>query len=338
LLDLIPFMERDGVKPDDYIPALFDAFSNRGKTYGIPKDSAAWGIYYNKTMFDEVGVPYPKDDWTLEEFRALAVELTRDEKGYPASSSNFDASKIKQWGFTWMTPTPTDSENARGFVKAAGGDWYTDDYSKTLIDDPKVVEFFRTFADMRCVKRSIPTPGEAEGQGDQFRAGLTAMIVGFHTVTFFCKQENIRFDYDVTFMPAGPGGQYVVVGCSGWAVPAGAKYKEEGWKLVRYLCSLPVQTYIGEQKRWGVSLKEAVGAIEPTDGYPKNFAMVHTDPFKGLSDRTVISFKFPPKQSRVKEIYATEFDPIWTCGGGNLNTAVANTKKQVDELLAELNW
>jgi hypothetical protein len=64
--------------------------------------------------------------------------------------------------------------------------------------------------------------------------------------------------------------------------------------------------------------------------------MVHTDPFKGVSDREVIAFKFPPQQSRIKEIYAAEFDPIWTCGGGDVATAAANTKAQVDELLASL--
>ncbi len=338
LLDLIPYMERDGVKPEDYIPALFEAFSNKGKTYAIPKDSAAWGVYYNKTMFDQAGLEYPKDDWTLEDFRTLALELTRDENGYPASSPNFDRSKIKQWGFAWMEPTPTASENARGFVKAFGGDWYTEDYKQTLITDPPVLEDFRMFREMRCVENSIPTPAQALGQGDPFRAGLVAMAVSFHIMTFFAKQENVRFDYDVTFLPAGPGGQYVVVGASGWAIPVQAKYKEEGWRFIKFLTSLPIQTYIGQQKRWGVSLKEAVGVIEPDDGKPEHFAMVHTNPFKGLTDRSVISFKFPPQQSRIKEIYATEFDPIWTCASDDIATAAANTKRQVDELLAGLNW
>ncbi len=338
LLDLIPYMERDGVKPEDYIPALFEAFSHKGKTYGIPKDSAAWGVYYNKTLFDEAGLEYPKDDWTLEDFRTLALELTRDQNGNPASNPSFDRQNIKQWGFVWMEPTPTASENARGFVKAFGGDWYTEDYKQTLITDPPVLEDFRMFHEMRCVENSIPTPAQALGQGDPFRAGLVAMAVSFHIMTFFSKQENVKFDYDVTFMPAGPGGQYVVVGCSGWALPAQAKHKEEGWRFIRFLTSLPVQQYIGQQKRWGVSLKDAVDAIVPDDGYPPHFAMVHTDPFKGLSDRSVISFKFPPQQSRVKEIYATHFDAVWTCGSDDIETAARNAKQEVDQLLAELNW
>ncbi len=164
------------------------------------------------------------------------------------------------------------------------------------------------------------------------------MQVSFHIGTFFAKQEKVQFDYDVTFILGGPGGQYSVVGASGWALPAEAEHKEEGWDFLKFLTSLPVQTFIGQQKRWGVSLKEAVGAIEPEDGYPANFALVHTDPFKGEAPIDVISLKFPPQQSRVKDIYATEFDPIWTCTSDDIITAAENTKAQVDELLAELDW
>lgn len=337
LLDLKPLMDQDGVKPEDYIPALFDAFSSQGKTFGIPKDSAAWGMYYNKTMFDEAGVDYPQDDWTLEDFQALALELTRDQNGNPASSPNFDPANIKQWGVAWMhDPTPTQTEYMRGFVKAFGGDWYSDDYKQTLITEPEALAHFEMFQRMRCVEQSMPTPSQAIGQGDPFRAGLTAMQVNFHVGTFFAKQENVKFDYDVTFLPAGPGGQYSVVGCSGWAIPTNAPHQQEGWELIKYLTSLPVQTYIGEQKRWGVSLKEAVGTIEPDDGKPANFAKVHTDPFKGESSVEVISFKFPPQQSRIREIYATEFDPIWTCTADDIATAASNTKAQVEELLASV--
>jgi ABC-type glycerol-3-phosphate transport system substrate-binding protein len=164
------------------------------------------------------------------------------------------------------------------------------------------------------------------------------MAVSFHIMTFFSKQEAVQFDYDATFLPSGPGGQFSVVGCSGWALPAQAQHKEESWRFIKYLTSLPVQTYIGEQKRWGVSLKEAVGTIEQDDGYPEHYAMVHTDPFKGASSVEVISFKFPPQQSRINEIYASEFDPIWACTSDDIDTAAANTKQQVDEILAGLEW
>jgi multiple sugar transport system substrate-binding protein len=335
LLDLTEYMKQDGVKPGDYIPALFDAFSNEGKVFGIPKDSAAWGIYYNKDMFDEAGLDYPADDWTLEDFRELARELTLDENGRPASDPGFDSKNIEQWGVSWVEPTPTLSENARAFVRAFGGDWYDEGYTETLITEDPVIEDFTMFHDMRCVDHSTPSPAQELGQGDPFRAGLTAMQVGFHSTDYFLREENVDFEYDVTFTPSGPGGQFVAVGCSGWAIPAQSGNKEAAWELVKYLTSEKVQKEIGSQKRWGVSRQGAIDAIVPENPI-SGFAKVHTDPLQGESDREVIAFKFPANQSRIKEIYTGNFDPIFvSCKSDDVSGAAASTKQQVDSALSE---
>jgi multiple sugar transport system substrate-binding protein len=332
LLDLTPLMERDKVSKDDYIPALFDSFSNQGVTYALPKDSAAWGIYYNKAMFDAASLPYPKDDWTLDDFAKYALELTRDQNGNPASSPNFDAANIKQWGFNWLEPTPTTSEITRGFVKAYGGDWYNEQYTETLITDPKVQAYFKLMADMRCKQHASPAASQAQAQGDPFRTGLVAMIHGFHSTDYFCRQEKVTFPWDVTFLPSGPGGQFVPVGASGWAIPAKAANQDAAWELVKYLTSAEVQKTIGEQKRWGLSRKEAIDSIIP-DNPTSGFKKVHVDPLTGNSDRTVISFKFPAKQSQIKQIYSTEFDAVWTCSSDDIAGASETVKQQVDEVL-----
>jgi multiple sugar transport system substrate-binding protein len=338
LTDLTPYMQQDGVLKENYIPALFDAFSHEGKVWALPKDSAAWGIYYNKTMFDAAGVPYPKDDWTMQEFQQAALALTLDANGNAAGTPGFDANNIKQWGFNWFNPLPFDSEQARAWVLANGADWYNEDYTESRLNDPKVLEVLKMFQQMRCEQHSIPTPSQAQGQGDPFRAGLTAMTIGFHSVDFFSREEKVKFDYDVTYAPKGPGGQYVMVGASGWAIPAQAKNKDAAWKLVKYLTSKEVQSTIGEQKRWGVSLAESIDVIIPESTPAKNFAAVHTEPLKGNSDRKVAAWKFPPNQSRIKEILTTEFDPVWTCAGGDVETAANNAKTQIDAVLKEIKW
>lgn len=338
LTDLTPYMQQDGVLKEDYIPALFDAFSHGGKVWALPKDSAAWGVYYNKTMFDAAGVPYPKPDWTQQEFQQTALALTIDANGVKAGQPGFDADNIKQWGFNWFNPLPFDSEQARAWVLANGADWYNEDYTESRLNDPKVLEVLKMFQQMRCDQHSIPTPSQAQGQGDPFRAGLTAMTIGFHTVDFFSREEKVKFDYDVTYAPKGPGGQYVMVGASGWAIPAQAKNKEAAWKLVKFLTSKDVQSMIGQQKRWGVSLSEVIDVIIPEKTPATNFAAVHTEPLKGKSDRNVAAWKFPPNQSRIKEILTTEFDPVWTCAGGDVEKAANNAKTQIDAVLQEIKW
>lgn len=48
-----------------------------GKQYAIPKDFDTIGVWYNKKIFDEAGVPYPTDDWTWDDMADIAKQLTR---------------------------------------------------------------------------------------------------------------------------------------------------------------------------------------------------------------------------------------------------------------------
>ena len=47
-----------------------------GKYYAVPFRSDFWIIFYNKDLFDAVGVSYPTNDMTLDEYDALARKLT----------------------------------------------------------------------------------------------------------------------------------------------------------------------------------------------------------------------------------------------------------------------
>lgn len=53
------------LKKEDLIPVLAEAFTVDGKLYAISKDFNSLVVFYNKAMFDAMGVPYPNetDDW-----------------------------------------------------------------------------------------------------------------------------------------------------------------------------------------------------------------------------------------------------------------------------------
>lgn len=334
LLDLAPLMKRDGVDRETFVPSLFDAFTDGDKVYGIPKDSAAWGVYYNKDKFDQAGLDYPRDDWTLDDFHETVRALTHDAAGRRPDSRGFDPKNVKQWGLAWLPPTPTESENTRALIRALGGDWYDDAYNSTLIDQPPALRLFELFREMRCAEASMPSPALDLGQGDPFRSGLTAMTVGFHSTDFFLREEEADFEWDVTFLPRGPGGQFVPVGCSGWAIAADAKNPDGAWELLKHLVSEDVQRRIAGQKRWGPSVRDAMDELVPNDP-SSGFVKVHVDPLRDRSDREVITFRFPANQSKIKQVYAQNFDPIWTCSTDDVRGAARKTKRQVDAILAE---
>ena len=65
-------------------------------------------MYYNKKLFDEAKLPYPPTKvgdlyegkpWDMEAVKQLGMKLTVDKNGNDATSPDFDAKNIVQWGF-----------------------------------------------------------------------------------------------------------------------------------------------------------------------------------------------------------------------------------------------
>ena len=71
---------------DDYITdaginladfnGITDQVTVDGSLYELPFRSDYWLIYYNKDVFDAAGIAYPSNDMTMEDYDALARQLT----------------------------------------------------------------------------------------------------------------------------------------------------------------------------------------------------------------------------------------------------------------------
>src|SRR5690606_22028102 len=77
----------------DVNPAMIESQMYEGSLYNLPFLWAASGIHYNKRLFDQAGLDYPTDDWTLEDFLTAARAISAlgdDIYGY--------AWPNRQWG------------------------------------------------------------------------------------------------------------------------------------------------------------------------------------------------------------------------------------------------
>jgi multiple sugar transport system substrate-binding protein len=55
--------------------------SDDGGIYAIPTVATYWAVFFNKSIFDNAGVPYPQGDWTWEEYIETAEKLTDESNG-----------------------------------------------------------------------------------------------------------------------------------------------------------------------------------------------------------------------------------------------------------------
>ncbi|RAV20377.1 ABC transporter substrate-binding protein [Paenibacillus contaminans] len=95
LEELDDYIKKNNTDVSGYGP-LYDGSKVNGKTYGLPYRKSNWMLYYNKTLFDQAGVPYPKADMNWNEFRELAKKMTKGE----GANKTYGA-YVQQWPQTW---------------------------------------------------------------------------------------------------------------------------------------------------------------------------------------------------------------------------------------------
>lgn len=81
VLDMEEIFEEFGIDVNrfqqNYIDDIKYAAVPEGELYGLPIETGFHALYYNKDIFDNFGVAYPRDGMTMEETLELAKELTR---------------------------------------------------------------------------------------------------------------------------------------------------------------------------------------------------------------------------------------------------------------------
>lgn len=215
LEDLRPFFARSQTPMEEYPPAGFDEHTYGGAIYAFPSTMGTYFFYYNKDIFDRFGVAYPTSDWDRAQFLETARALRRPEHGIYAVDN-------RNWITTFLP-----------WLWSHGGDWFTPDRRRSLLDSPEAIEIQQFLADLIHVYDvHIPYPDDT----DYFSAGTLAMV---HSSTWDIQGTELTpskwpFNWSVVPPPKGPVGQFTVVQTNGWAIPASSTNKAEAWEFISW--------------------------------------------------------------------------------------------------------
>ena len=108
-LDLTPYLDNYDLSQMD--TSSFHKFRNNSGLIFLPIGYNTDLLYYNKDIFDSVGVPYPPhsydslyadgEPWTMEKLAQIGALMTIDRSGHNANHVEFDPNNIVQYGFHW---------------------------------------------------------------------------------------------------------------------------------------------------------------------------------------------------------------------------------------------
>lgn len=243
LLNLAPFQRRDRINIErDYTLSGYEIWCDG--TYHFPMVGWSLALAYNKTMFQQRGVPDPweayKGQWTWDQFVEAATRLTQD--------ADRDG-KVDIFGFR---PDGFAVERAlQPFIATNGGEIFDYEKMRYTLDHPKTVEAMQWVLDLSLRRRVMVAPAEDRDLGrDAFAAARVVIAGDFSYRPAPGAIENIggRFDWDVVPLPRGRKGEPMV--SLAWDAPnmvfRKGKQPEEGYELVKFLGGEEVQRAWGE--------------------------------------------------------------------------------------------
>lgn len=226
-------------KPDYWIqPQETDRCAYDGEWYGIGSCWVAPHLYYNKDLFDELGVDVPSNDpdevWDWEELLNIATQLTVDTSGKHPGDAGFDATNVDRWGINW----PTWWIPLHAAVQANGADWVDAESQRIVLDKPEAIEAIQKIADLMLVDKVMPNSDamEALGMGGAqlLETKKVALLVdGSWAMAWLWEIEGTLGTGALPKMkrPATDMQAHLVT------IVKDTEYPEQAWKLIRFLSS-----------------------------------------------------------------------------------------------------
>lgn len=196
---------------DNFYPQSLNALSWQGKLYAIPRDVSNLVIYYNKDMFLKKHIPYPKQNWTFDDFLQTSKKLT-DKNTFGIS---FEEDPL------FYLP----------YLMSNGGGFLPEEINKA--ESQEAINFY---ADLRNKYHTAPKKNESASatMAQLFLQERIGMYLSGRWMVPKLREEA-SFDWDIAQFPKGTKGSIVQLDASGWAISKSSKHKAEALKLINYL-------------------------------------------------------------------------------------------------------
>jgi len=205
-----------------------------GNVHSIPYDHGPIILGYNKTMFDEVGLDYPTEDWTMDDFREAALALT-----VPG----------ERWGYSGYYGT-INLGNESGIAHLApwGGATFNEEENGLLLDSDGSREALNFWFGLMHTDKAIPN----ETERTSFTAGiyLTGQVGMLGLATWGTPEmaEFATFEWDVAPWPTGPAGRKTGSFGSGFGATRDSQNPDAAWRYLSAYLSVE-----GMEFMWGSS-------------------------------------------------------------------------------------
>lgn len=316
--DLSTFIARDGMGEVWSANTIANIYTNgAGKVLAVPFISKVFAMAYNKTLFDEAGLAYPTDDWTVEDMLTAARALTK--------GTGVDAQYGLRWGVRptefyrnlYGTPVYNVGSQEINAVDNAGFKAALDLFTQTIAEGL--------------------APNEASGaiSTGGFETGRFGMqLSATWDIATLLNLADSSFEWDVVMLPINAELNQRMMTTyrgNGWCMNANTKQQEVCWDFIKFMSA-------NEDAQ---RLAQAFGIPELTsfansEEYLKDFGTSTVTYDKSVFLRMLensVGFCNMGVYAQINDVMKNEYELV-LAGKQTVDQMVINVQEQADALMA----
>lgn len=226
--NLQPLIERDNLDTSVYTPALKELYAYDQKLYGLPYFQDVIGLFFNKKLFDEAGIPYPDETWTWETVEEVGRKLTDNKNGI----------------YGYIAPY-SNQQGYYNYIHQAGGYVINEDKTLSGFDAPEAKSAFKWMKRMMDEGISPTAKTQIESGINQiFGSGKAAMLPQI-SVNAPVLYDMLGEDLGVAPLPKGKERATIIHGLS-WVMNSNTKSEKLAWELLKTLSNKQSEQWLAE--------------------------------------------------------------------------------------------
>ena len=191
------FAKADGYEFDDVLTQPTELWRADGELYAFPFSTSPLAIFVNNDLIAEAGAKTPATlisagDWTWDTVIDIAEKV---------SANGHEGIIVRDFNYqTW--------QNLAAIWRGWGAEAWSADGNTCMFADQNMVDAMTFIHTAIFDKEAMPGPGESA----DFFAGDAAMTVTQISRASLLPTGDDAFDWDLVPLPAGPAGDYSVIG------------------------------------------------------------------------------------------------------------------------------
>lgn len=274
VLPIDTLLERDGFDTSDFVPGYMDAYTFKGRIWGLPCHSNAGLLYYRTDVIET-----PPTTW--DELYEMAEEHVGEggtKFGYVMQAAQYEGMVC----------------NAIEFMASYGGDIIDDDGNVVINNDgvKQGLEMMKKFVQAPFAPDNMTTFKEAEGN-DSFAAGdvlFERNWPGSYATLNDPEKSKVAGHVGVAALPEGSEGSFGTIGGWGLMINKNTEHVDEAWEFVKFKAGAE-----------GQKINAITGSQPPLiQSLYEDEEIIEANPFFGLLS------------DAVKSGVARPVSPVWT--------------------------